>query len=339
LAIQNVITLGTRLAALVARILAASGYSVVRTAGQSDIGADFLISDLKTKETTAVEVKLYRSPKIEPRVLRNAAASIARLKKQLGIRGLLVATTIFDDRDLRLLRNIGVDEVWDVLILRDRASVDPTLARELEQLLRDAELVYTAPSKDTPVQAGPDVAETQMGHELVDRFQTTEAGAGDARKFEGICQESVEYLFGEQFGELHPQHRVEQGFQYMDLIGRLTPGETAAFWLSMAQDFRCRYVVFEFKNYSEKISQNQIYTTEKYLYPNALRSVAIIVARNGHDAGAHRAVQSAVRESGKVIIVLSLDDLVRLLKAKDNGFEPSDVLVDHIDNLLTRLAP
>ena len=333
---QHIAALGVRLEDLVSKILASSGYSVVRSGPGSDVGADFLASDIATRQTSVVEVRLYRSPKVETRVLRNAAARVARAKKQLGLRGILVATAMFDDRDMRLLRNIGVDEVWDTSELRRRASGDQGLANKLEELLRDIELVYTSPRDPLAVESPADGG--QSGDKLIAKIQATSAGQADAHKFEGICQECIEYLFGEQFGQFHPQHRVEQGFQYMDLIGRLTPRDTAAFWVSMAQDFRCRYVVFEFKNYSDEISQNQIYTTEKYLYPNALRSVAIIIARNGHDSGAHRAIQSAVRESGKVILVLNLEDLIKLLKAKDGGLEPSDLLVDHIDSLLTTLA-
>lgn len=44
--------------------------------------------------------------------------------------------------------------------------------------------------------------------------------------------------------------------------------------------------MFEFNNYTEKISQKEIYTTERYLYEKALRSVAIIVSRQGADANA-----------------------------------------------------
>ncbi len=125
----------------------------------------------------------------------------------------------------------------------------------------------------------------------------------------------------------------------MDLIARLIPKQTSTFWLSLSQDFRCRYIVFEFKNYTNEISQNQIYTTEKYLYPSALRSVAIIIARNGADAGALRATQGALREMGKVILILDMNQLFDLLRAKDRGTEPSDIMVDHLDRLLTTIAP
>ena len=76
------------------------------------------------------------------------------------------------------------------------------------------------------------------------------------------------------FGTLARHAAATAVAQYMDLIARLVPKETSAFWQSLAQDFRCRYIVFEFRNYTEEISQNQIYTTEKYLYPTALRPAA-----------------------------------------------------------------
>ena len=76
-----------------------------------------------------------------------------------------------------------------------------------------------------------------------------------------------------------------------------------------------------------------------YHLDSALRSVAIIVARNGYDSGARRAIQGALREAGKLIIVLDLEDVLRLLRAKDSGLEPSDLLVEYFDGLLTAMAP
>jgi hypothetical protein len=41
-----------------------------------------------------------------------------------------------------------------------------------------------------------------------------------------------------------------------------------------------------------------------------------------------KALSAALRGSGKVILVLSLPDLFQLLRAKDRGSEPSDLLID-----------
>ena len=52
-------------------------------------------------------------------------------------------------------------------------------------------------------------------------------------------------------------------------------------------------MIFEFKNYSEKITQKEIYTTERYLYAKALRSVAIIVSANGYEENAYWAAKGS----------------------------------------------
>ena len=43
--------------------------------------------------------------------------------------------------------------------------------------------------------------------------------------------------------------------------------------------YKSRYIVFEFKNYNDEITQNEVYSTNKYLYREALRTVAIVISR------------------------------------------------------------
>jgi hypothetical protein len=283
---EHIIALAKRLELLCKRILEANGYQVVSTNeyARVDSGADIVALEPDTKLQIAIEVKLYRSPRIDRQVLRNAAIQIVHLKRALATKGMFIATTTLDESDRRLLRNIGVDEYWDLSELRRRANIDIDLGLELEKLLRDAELKYATSVTalpDIPSQQPPSAEIELKGEKLIEKLHGTVPGSADAHKFENICTECIQYLFGQHFGQFHAQKRVEHGFHYMDLVARLIPNNTASFWVSLAQDFRCRYVVFEFKNYSDQISQNQIYTTEKYLYPNALRSVAIRVARTG----------------------------------------------------------
>jgi hypothetical protein len=95
--------------------------------------------------------------------------------------------------------------------------------------------------------------------------------------------------------------------------------------------------VFEFKNYGTKIKQGQIYTTEKYLFGTALRSTAIIISRNGADSHALVAAWGALRESGKLIVNLDLDDLCKMLHYKDVGDDHNSLLIERIDDMLMRL--
>ena len=322
------------------RLLDASGYRAASL--QTPGGPDILAED-ENGERFAVEVKLYRSVHVDRSILRNAAAQLVRYKQRNQTKGMLIASALFDERDQKLLRHIGVDEVWDLSMIANKASGHTELSSELEQLFRDAEIEYARAVIDLPI--GSDESESRsvpaktLSEDLIDAFKGTRPGLPDAKTFEDLCSRSIKHLFGEHLGQLQEQHRVEQGLQYMDLIARLIPQQTSAFWLSLSQDFRCRYIVFEFKNYTNEISQNQIYTTEKYLYPTALRSVAIIIARSGADSGALRASQGALREMGKLIIILDLNQLFDLLRAKDHGTEPSDIMIDHLDRILTTIAP
>jgi phospholipase C len=177
------------------------------------------------------------------------------------------------------------------------------------------------------------------GPDLIQRLSSTTAGREDSRSFAQLCADSVNYLFGEVLSEPQQQSRIEDGFQIMDLVARVSPRGTLGFWGSLAQDFRCRYIVFEFKNHREPVSQNQIYTTEKYLYLNALRPAAIIIARNGADAGAKRAAQGALREFGKVLLIMDLNDLFDLLRVKDKGDDVDSLMFRHLDMLMKNLAP
>jgi hypothetical protein len=101
--------------------------------------------------------------------------------------------------------------------------------------------------------------------------------------------------------------------------------------------FDSRYIIFEFKNYSSQIKQGQIYTTEKYLFRAALRSTAIIISKKGADKNALAAARGALRENGKLIVNLTVDEICDMLDLKDKGDDPNAVLVDKVDEMLMKL--
>lgn len=101
--------------------------------------------------------------------------------------------------------------------------------------------------------------------------------------------------------------------------------------------FNTRYIVFDFKNYTEEITQKEIYTTEKYLYDKALRKVAIIISRKGIDKNALQAIKGSIREQGKVILSLTDDDMLKMIQMHNNGNNPTDYLSIKLDKLLIEL--
>ena len=111
----------------------------------------------------------------------------------------------------------------------------------------------------------------------------------------------------------------------------------SAFWKFLEEYFRSKYVIFEFKNYKDVITQKEIYTTEKYLYAKALRCVAIIVSCNGSDENAKKAIKGTLRENGKLILNLSNRDLSNMLEYELNGNLASEYLYNVLDEMLIEL--
>ena len=122
-----------------------------------------------------------------------------------------------------------------------------------------------------------------------------------------------------------------------DLLCKIKDDKVSPFWKFLEDFFNTKYIIFEFKNYKDAITQKEIYTTEKYLYAKALRSVAIVLSCNGADKNADRAIKGVLRESGKLIISVSNQDVIRMLEAKRNDEEPSDYLYAMLDNMLMEL--
>lgn len=159
---------------------------------------------------------------------------------------------------------------------------------------------------------------------------------GAAIDYEKICTEIIYYLFKTEFFKFSEQHHTDDEMFRMDLICSLKG--TTEFWNFLITFYNTKFVVFEYKNYSKPISQNLIYITEKYLFSAALRNVAFIVSRKGFDKNAKKAALDCLKENGKLIISLNDEDLIKMVSMKENGEEPSDYLLDIIEDILMSVS-
>ena len=157
------------------------------------------------------------------------------------------------------------------------------------------------------------------------------------RQYEILCKKYLDHIFADDIYPLNEQIRSYDGLNRMDLVTRIKPSPSY-FWKFLITSFQSQYVVFECKNYKAKVKQEQVLTTEKYLYAKALRKVAFIVSRNGLDQKSGLpAVQGALREAGKLIINISDETMINLLEDKNEGRDPSDRLFSMVDEFLLKL--
>lgn len=174
------------------------------------------------------------------------------------------------------------------------------------------------------------------GNQLISTLENTETGKDCYSKFEDIGFKILNFLFEDDLSVWDKQKRTDDELSRFDLICRIKSNDD--FWKTMVTSFFSRFILFEFKNYSEPIKQGQIYTTERYLFPKALRGIGIIITRKGLSPQAITATKGALRESGKLILSLKDEDLVKMIQMKQKGSSPNDYLSDKLDEFLISLS-
>ena len=143
---------------------------------------------------------------------------------------------------------------------------------------------------------------------LIKEMDLCETGKPMSRTYEVLCHKLLENIFSEDLTLWREQQKSNKDLYRFDLLCRIKDGNNKSFWSILERYFNSKYVIFEFKNYSDPITQKEIYTTEKYLYSKALRSVGIIISAKGYEKNADWAAKGCLRESGKLIILLETND-------------------------------
>lgn len=173
--------------------------------------------------------------------------------------------------------------------------------------------------------------------DLQEKLRMIQPGREDAYKYEKLCEEIMRYLFSADLEFFDAQRESNGGLYRFDYYGKIKHGNCNEFFDTIKNFFRTKYIIFEFKNYVDEITQKEIYTTEKYLYEKALRKVAIIISRKGVDENGRKAARGSLREYGKLIICLSDESINKLIDMKKNKEEPGDFLEAILDNMLMDL--
>jgi hypothetical protein len=344
---------GVKFEQFLTRLFASENLIVNQAARNPDY--DFVLLT-PTQRTIIVEAKISRSHQLSVRTLMSAVLMLERARKALdAFKAVIAVPCQIDGLSLEALtKEFPRIVVYDYARLKYLASKHPRLVREFEDIvqqsiymaeeLRDVEPYFvdigdllrsTDENLHEPEWDEEDYAAMPKGAELCQRMHSAPEGRGGAKEFESAATNALKFLFDEELTGWAEQKSTEERMSIYDLVARISGKHD--FWTMLVQSFRSRYVIFEFKNYSEQIGQSEIYTTEKYLFATALRSTAIIVARNGASKNARRAASGALKEHGKLILVLSADDICEMLELIDGGSDPSDFMLSELDDLLTQL--
>ncbi len=318
--------------------------------GLPDYGPDLIVS-LRQGRKYVVELKLYRSSNVPAAVIARAAGQARAGAARFKDAGALIFVTANISRTLRraLEREFNVIAIGYGEIRATLRDMPADLISEFDSITGDAQIFITEQGQNRSqyqdvrdlldvrlatnleAVAEPDVTigvVTSAGETRANWLEETPCGREHSKLYEERCGEALKLMFQDDLRGWLPQNQTNSGMHRFDLIARILSKDD--FWTALTTDFRTRYVIFEFKNYCEPIGQGQIYTTEKYLYPAAMRGTAIIVSPRGADDNAKEACRGALRETGKLILTATTAEVCTALRGMDKGENPSDWLAEKL---------
>jgi hypothetical protein len=304
-----------------------------------------------------IEIKFYRSNRIHYSLIERAVSQLAKLVGPMGGDNYGIAIFNIDiSIEIRFIlkEKFGIT-IWDREILLDelgKTSIE--LKEDFERLLLESQQgteTYNMLSgnevssalqedlfpKDKPIDPGPlPNPDHLMADELRARLAALPCGKDHWSAYEKLMLDILKFLFRKDLTLWEKQQRTDDELSRFDLICRITFFDD--FWKSLAQSFNTRFILFEFKNYCQEVTQHAVYLTERYLYKNALRSVAVIISRDGPNDSAVQAAKGALRESGKLMFFLSDADVTNMLDGIKQEMNPNDYLADILDDWLVGLS-
>ncbi|MDD0998475.1 restriction endonuclease [Pseudomonas sp. TNT2022 ID1044] len=344
---EDLLEAGRSFEKIVEKLLKHNEYTISET---RPTNADLLIK--KGNNTWVVEAKFYKTQRPQLKLLSNAANQIRLAMAKNNARGMLIASCIISAEQREHLRRSYAITVLDRQQLFHLASASPELTEELYANLEIDPTDHAATLEDfygsefgeqenailnlpPDLDAEPSEAIDTRGSDLSEELRAIAPGRAQWSDFETTCEKILKYLFADHLAGWNPQHRTDDELNRFDYVCRIKP--STDFWNFLIQHLQSRYIIFEFKNYEEPIRQGQVLTTEKYLLEKGLRRVAIMLTRKGAHASATKMAQGAMRESGKLIIVLDDDQIIKMLHMKEKGSDPTDLLFELTDNFLLSL--
>ena len=326
---------------LVSRVLAASGFDVQSNQRpRADQGFDFEAT--LAGHAYLVEVKYYRTARAQVSLIETAASQlIAACVRHKGARGMLVVSCAIPPEIRVVLEEKYGLAIADRTDLAIWVAKTPELVDELNAALEDRyahpggrSLEDTLPVAEKPL-AESLSSEDKKGTDLCEELRALKRGKGTWSAYETLCERILKYLFFTHLSGWHRQKCTDDGLSRVDYICRIKPG--SEFWDFLISHLDSRYILFEFKNYRAAIKQEQILTTEKYLLEKGLRRTAIVFCRTGAAKSAMKMAQGAMREHGKLILVMDDNRVCQMLHMKERGEDPADLLFEVADEFLLGL--
>jgi hypothetical protein len=314
---------GRKFEDLIFDLLNLEGFNVQRTPPTRDGGYDFVgkvDNALGSSEKIIIESKFYKNQKISIEILNRlyAIASIEKVSKVL-----LITNSELTNSSRNFIAHSAANIfVWEGHELIRRLFSFPSLVEKYFPKAR--------PTKKQPLKLID--AELQKVQGLIKRLDNCPEGTAGWKAYEDICIEILNYLFVPPLGEPKIQSRRESGIDIRDAI--YPNRNNNENWKFIRDDYDAKYIVFEFKNYPEngsKIDKHVLLQIDDYLKKTIGRFGIVCSKKMPNKSGLEKRKDVFI-EHNKLILFVNNEDLKEMLLRKHKKMDPSDVIIDLIDD-------
>jgi HJR/Mrr/RecB family endonuclease len=298
--------------------------NVIRTPPIRDGGYDFIAitqNALGLSEKIVIESKFYKNHKISINILRKLyAITLTGNANKIFLITNSELTNASRDFLTHSMPNIVV---WEGHELIKKLFSHPTLVEKYS-----SQKTFTKKEKPT------DILDTELLNiqRLLKSLDNCPDGSVGWQIYEDICIEILNYLFVPPLGKPEIQSRRESGIDIRDAIfPNRTNNEN---WKFIRDDYDAKYIVFEFKNYSEngsEIDKQVLLQISDYLKRTIGRFGIVCSKKTPNKSGLEKRKDIFI-ENNKLILFLCNENLKEMLLRKYKKMDPSDVIIDLIDD-------
>jgi CheY-like chemotaxis protein len=165
---------------------------------------------------------------------------------------------------------------------------------------------------------------TDRGAALLRRLAACKPGRSDAKVFEALCVEILQYLFVPPLARIVAQSARSDGHDIRDAV---LPNHAAGFfWESIRREFDAKHVVVEFKNYVKAVGKGEVIQLRQYLGRKSLGRFGLLMSRCPPSKSALTARAGAYGEQDILILFAEDHSIRNLIDARSHGKDPAVIL-------------
>jgi hypothetical protein len=270
----------------------------------------------KRTELWAIECHHYQKNILNAEYLRNIANSEYR-------KGIDIICIITSD-DMILGKEKYIDDETNIRIW-DRNVLSSLLFKHNKILEKYSKSINVAFVNTNAKQ------NNRYREQFGNRLKNISAGIEKYNEYENLGTEMFNYIFKNELGNGKVQKTTIDKTQRRDVLFKNM--NISYFFQRIKSKFGSEFVIVDFKNYKNIVSQKTINEVSKYAN-SAIGRFIIVVSRKGSNVNTLKTQIRILRDHDIAIIVINDIELIEMVERKDIGLKPESILDDKLDELL-----